>query len=143
MTKSITRHWFPIQAISLLFLLATLPLYGEDPAPATPAETPPAEELQAGAQPTATPVAPGQNHACPARTDGADNSLDFSRKRCGTIFGRFAGSVGSRLAVLTQEPSWQAYAMNQAFSQLDKRQLNNIRTFRAENIAPVTLHRTD
>ena len=28
--------------------------------------------------------------------------------------------------------------MNQAFSQLDKRQLNNIRTFRAENIAPVT-----
>jgi hypothetical protein len=52
-------------------------------------------------------------------------------------------AFGSRLAVLTQEPSWQAYAMNQAFSQLDKRQLNNIRTFRAENIAPVTLHRTD
>ena len=41
---------------------------------------------------------------------------------------------------LTQEPSWQAHAraMNQAFAQLEQRQLNNIRVFRAENIAPAT-----
>ena len=37
MTKSMTHRWFPIKATFLLFLLATLPLYGEDPAPATPA----------------------------------------------------------------------------------------------------------
>jgi hypothetical protein len=140
MTKSITRHWFPIQAISLLFLLATLPLYGEDPAPATPAGTPPAEELQAGAQPTATPVAPGQT--TPAQQGPTEQTI-LSISPANDAARYLAGlpvASGSRLAVLTQEPSWQAYAraMNQAFSQLDKRQLNNLRTFRAENIAPVT-----
>jgi hypothetical protein len=47
---------------------------------------------------------------------------------------------GSRIAALTQEASWQAHAraMNQAFAQLDQRQLSNIRVFRAENIAPAT-----
>jgi hypothetical protein len=140
MTKSMMHHWFPVKATSLLFLLATLPLHGEDPAPATPAETPPAQEMQAGAQPTATPAAPGQT--APAQQGAAEQTIvsvspanDAARYLAGLPV-----AAGSRLAVLTQEPSWQAHAraMNQAFSQLDKRQLNNIRTFRAENIAPVT-----
>ena len=135
-----THHWFPIKATSLLFLLATLPLHGEDPAPATPAETPPAQEMQAGAQPTATPAAPGQT--APAQ-QGATEQTIVSVSPANDAARYLAGlpvAAGSRLAVLTQEPSWQAHAraMNQAFSQLDKRQLNNIRTFRAENIAPVT-----
>ena len=47
---------------------------------------------------------------------------------------------GSPLTPLAQDPRWLAHAkaMNQAFSQLDQRQLNNIRTFQAENIAPAT-----
>jgi len=136
MTKSMTHHWFPIQTISLLFFLSTLPLYGEDPAPATP----PAQELQAGAQPTATPAAPGQT--APAQ-QGATEQTIVSISPANDAARYLAGlpvASGSKLAVMTQEPSWQAHshAMNQAFSQLDKRQLNNIRTFRAENIAPVT-----
>jgi hypothetical protein len=140
MTKSMTHHWFPIKATSLLFLLATLPLYGEDPAPATPAETPPAQELQAGAQPTATPAAPGET--TPAQ-QGPTGQTILSISPANDAARYLAGlpvASGSKLSVLTQEPSWQAHArsMNQAFLQLDKRQLNNIRTFRAENIAPVT-----
>jgi hypothetical protein len=139
MTKSMTHRWFPIKATSLLFLLATLPLYGEDPAPATPAETPPAQEMQAGAQPTATPAAPGQT--APAQQGATEQIVSISPANDAARY--LAGlplASGSKLAVLTQEPSWQAHAraMNQAFSQLDKRQLNNIRTFRAENIAPAT-----
>jgi hypothetical protein len=136
MTKSMTNHWFPIKATFLLFLLATLPLYGEDPGPATP----PAQELQAGAQPTATPPAPGQN---PLAQQGPTEQAILSISPANDAARYLAGlpvASGSKLALLTQEPNWQAHAraMNQAFSQLDKRQLNNIRTFRAENIAPVT-----
>jgi len=49
-------------------------------------------------------------------------------------------SPGSPLTPLAQDPRWLAHAkaMNQAFSQLAQRQLNNIRIFQAENIAPAT-----
>ena len=135
-----THHWFPIKAASLLFLLSTLPLFGEDPAPATPAGTAPAQQLQAGAQPTATPAAPGQTTpAQPAPVAQGILSISPTNDAARFLAGLPVAS-GSKLALLTQAPSWQAHAraMNLAFSQLDKRQLNNIRTFRAENIAPVT-----
>src|SRR6478736_1762956 len=124
MIKSMTHHWFPIKATSLLFLLATLPLYGEDPAPAMPAETPPAQELQAGAQPTATPAAPGQT--MPAQQGPTEQTI-LSISPANDAARYLAGlpvASGSKLSVLTREPSWQAHAraMNQAFSQLDKRQ---------------------
>jgi len=47
---------------------------------------------------------------------------------------------GSALAALARDPRWTAHAkaMNQAFAQLDQRQLNNIRVFQADNVAPVT-----
>jgi hypothetical protein len=140
MTKSMTHHWFPIKAASLLFLLATLPLYGEDPTPATPSGTPPAQELQPGTQPTPTSATPGQTTPV-QQGPTAQPVLSISPANDAARY--LAGlpvASGSKLALLAQEPSWQAHAraMNQAFAQLDKRQLNNIRTFRAENIAPAT-----
>jgi hypothetical protein len=47
---------------------------------------------------------------------------------------------GSQIAALTRDPTWGAHAraMNQAFSQLERRQLNNIRVFRSDAIAPAT-----
>jgi hypothetical protein len=48
---------------------------------------------------------------------------------------------GSPLTTLTRDPRWIAYstAMDAAFSKLDQRQLNNIRTWRAEFLAPATI----
>jgi hypothetical protein len=48
---------------------------------------------------------------------------------------------GSPLTTLTRDPRWIAYsvAMDAAFSKLDQRQLSNIRTWRAEFLAPVTI----
>ena len=48
---------------------------------------------------------------------------------------------GSPLTALTRDPRWIAYsmAMDAAFSKLDQRQLSNIRTWRAEFLAPATV----
>jgi len=50
-------------------------------------------------------------------------------------------STGSPLTTLTRDPRWIAYsnAMNAAFSKLDQRQLNNIRSWRAEFLAPASI----
>jgi hypothetical protein len=47
-------------------------------------------------------------------------------------------SPGSNLQTLMQDPRWIAHgnAMNNAFSTLEQRQINNIRVFRSLNIAP-------
>lgn len=135
MTKSITHHWFPMKATPLLFWLATLPLYSEEPAQAPRAESQPVQEQQSGTQPSTTPAASGQQ---------AQASQSFGRSSPANDAARYLAGLpvlpGSQIAGLTQEPSWQAHAraMNQAFAQLEQRQLSNIRIFRAENIAPVT-----
>src|SRR5258708_23150648 len=48
-------------------------------------------------------------------------------------------SQGSPLEPLTRDPQWVAHsnAMNSSFSALDQRQINNIRIWRAEVLAPV------
>jgi hypothetical protein len=48
-------------------------------------------------------------------------------------------SQGSPLEPLTRDPQWVAHsnAMNSSFSKLDQRQINNIRIWRAEVLAPV------
>jgi hypothetical protein len=48
---------------------------------------------------------------------------------------------GSPLTTLTRDPRWIAYsaAMDAAFSKLGQRQLNNIRTWQAEFLAPATV----
>jgi hypothetical protein len=49
-------------------------------------------------------------------------------------------SQGSPLEGLTRDPQWIAHssAMNSSFNALDQRQINNIRVWRAEALAPVT-----
>ena len=49
-------------------------------------------------------------------------------------------SAGSPLTELTRDPQWIAYsdAMNAAFSKLDERLLNSVRSWQAEFLAPVT-----
>jgi len=49
-------------------------------------------------------------------------------------------SQGSPLEGLTRDPQWIAHsnAMNTSFTALDQRQINNIRIWRAEALAPVT-----
>jgi hypothetical protein len=134
MRKNMTHSPFPIKATSLLFLLAIAPLYGEDPAPQAPADAQPAQEQQPG------PAAPVQT----APTPSGQASQSFGKSSPANDAARYLAGLpvpaGSQIAGLTQEPGWQAHAraMNQAFSQLEQRQLSNIRVFRAENIAPAT-----
>jgi hypothetical protein len=132
------HHWFPIKASLFLFLLATLSVYGEDPASAPQSETP-AQELKPGTEPP-TPSAPAQT--APSQQGQASSSVGKSSPANDAA--RYLAGLpvlsGSSIVALAQDPTWQAHAraMNQAFVQLEQRQLNNIRVFRAENIAPVT-----
>ncbi|MEA3148856.1 MAG: hypothetical protein QOI53_4521 [Verrucomicrobiota bacterium] len=141
MTNRMTHHWFPIKITPLLFLLVTSPLYAEGPVSAPPADTKPVQELPPGTQPAATPSDPGQT--TPLQPGATRPTMLLSTSPMNDAARYLAGlpvATGSKIAALTQQSSWQAHAraMNQAFSQLEQRQLNNIRVFRAENIAPVT-----
>src|SRR6266481_4395168 len=60
MTKSMTNHWLPMRAISFLILLATMPLYAQEPIQVPPVQTQPVQQLEPGTQPPATPSAPLQ-----------------------------------------------------------------------------------
>src|SRR6202047_1095677 len=132
------HHCFPIRASLCLFLLAALPLYGEDPAP-PPAETQPAPEQKPGTEP---PTSSAAAQAAPKQQGQASQLLGKSSPANDAA--RYLAGLpvlpGSQIAGLAQQPGWQAHAraMNQAFAQLEQRQLSNIRVFRAENIAPVT-----
>jgi hypothetical protein len=135
-----THHWFHMKRTLFLVLLATLPFSGEDLAQAAEAETQPAQEQPLGTEPLATPSAPIQTapnqQVQTAHLSGKSSPAnDAARYLAGLPV-----QAGSQMAALTQEPIWQEHArvMNQAFSQLEQRQLSNIRVFRAENIAPVT-----
>jgi hypothetical protein len=136
MRKNTTHSRFPIIATSFLFLLAITPLYGEDPAQPPPTEAQPAQEQQ----PAPAPAAPVQT----APTPSGQASQSLGKSSPANDAARYLAGLpvmsGSRIAGLTQDPSWQAHArsMNQAFAQLEQRQLSNIRVFRAENIAPAT-----
>src|SRR5580704_6629895 len=140
MIKTMTHHWFPMRAASFLFFLAALPLFGEESPSEPPAQTPSVQETQAQTQPLSTPSPSGQT----TLVQQAQASQAILPSSPANDAARFLAGLpvtsGSQIAPLTQEPSWQAHArsMNQAFSQLEQRQLNNIRIFRAENIAPVT-----
>jgi len=133
------HHWFPIKASLCLFMLATLTVYGEEPAPAPQVETQSAQEQKPGTEPP-TSSAPAQT--APGQ-QGQTSSL-FGKSSPANDAARYLAGLpvlpGSPIAALAQQPSWQAHAraMNQAFVQLEQRQLSNIRVFRAENIAPVT-----
>jgi hypothetical protein len=130
------HHCFAIGAASFLYFFATMPIVAEEPA-ATPAtENQRVQQSQptappAGALPVPTPAGAQVPQAAPASSPANDAA-------------RFLAGLPvapeSPIAALTQDPGWQAHAraMNQAFAQLERRQLGNIRIFTAENIAPAT-----
>ncbi len=131
MTKVTVNHWSAMKAVFLLAMLPTLPLFAQEIAQLPPTTAPAQQEGQTAANPPApTPTPEGPR--IPGRSSPAN---DAARYLAGLPV-----APGSPLAPLSQDPRWLAHAkaMNQAFAQLEQRQLNNIRIFQAENIAPAT-----
>ena len=124
---------FPVEILFYLAAIFACPLFAQQAAPQPAAAGAQQQQLQSG-----TPAAqPAGTLAAPAPQTGAKSSPanDAARYLAG-----LPPVLGSPLTALTQDPRWgtHARAMNLAFSQLEQRQLNNIRIFRSENIAPVT-----
>jgi hypothetical protein len=125
----------PVEIILGLALVVAYPLFAQETTPQPATEAQPPQQLQPStvppaAEPLATPLAPAPQ--TPVKSSPAN---DAARYLAGLPV-----APGSALTALSQDPRWatHARAMNVAFAQLEQRQLNNIRTFRAENIAPVT-----
>jgi hypothetical protein len=131
MTKITANRCSEITALLLVAMLPTLPLFAQEAAQLPPTAPPRAQEVQPG---VGTPPASPAPEA-PRVSVQASSANDAARYLAGLPV-----APGSPLTALTQDPRWLAHAraMNQAFSQLDQRQLNNIRIFQAENIAPAT-----
>jgi hypothetical protein len=124
---------FPVEILFYLAVIFTYPVFAQETAPQPAGADAQQQQLQSetpAAQPAATVAAPApQNVAKSSRAN------DAARYLAG-----LPPVLGSPLTALNQDPRWgtHARAMNLAFSQLEQRQLNNIRVFRSENIAPVT-----
>jgi len=124
---------FPVEIAIYLGLFLAHPLFAQEAAPQPSAAETQQQQLQPetpAAQPLATPVAPAPQTAVKSSPEN-----DVAR-----YFAGLALAPGSPLTALSQDPRWATHAreMNLAFSQLERRQLNNIRIFRSENVAPVT-----
>jgi hypothetical protein len=133
MTKITVNHWLAIRALLLLAMLPTTPLFGQEIAQLPPTAAPALQEAKPGVESSKTTSPPTQETARVPVPSSPTN--DAARYLAGLPV-----VPGSPLTPLAQDPRWLAHAraMNQAFAQLDQRQLNNIRTFQAENVAPVT-----
>jgi hypothetical protein len=123
----------PVEIVLWLVICFACPLFGQEATP-LPAAVETQEQQPQPASPVAAPLS---TPAAPAVQTAAKSSPanDVARYLAGLPV-----APGSPLTALTQDPRWVAHAraMNLAFSQLEQRQLNNIRIFRSENIAPVT-----
>jgi len=124
---------FPVKIVVYLSLLLTEPLFAQEAAPQPSATDAQQQQLQSetpAAQSVATPESPAPQTAARSSPEN-----DTARYLAGLPL-----APGSPLTALTQDLRWAAHAraMNLAFSQLEQHQLNNIRIFRSENIAPVT-----
>jgi len=124
---------FPVEIAIYLGLFLAHPLFAQEAAPQPSAAETQQQQLQPetpAAQPLATPVAPAPQTAVKSSPEN-----DVAR-----YFAGLALAPGSPLTALSQDPRWATHAreMNLAFSQLEQRQLNNIRIFRSANVAPVT-----
>jgi hypothetical protein len=132
MIKITVNHCRATKAILALAILATLPLFAQETGQPLPTATATPQEAQPGTTPSTTSSPTPQALRALGQSSPVNDAAHY-----------LAGlpvSPGSPLAPLTQDPRWIAHAkaMNQAFSQLEQRQLNNIRIFQADNIAPVT-----
>jgi len=135
MANTIMNHWSALRAILILIVSATLPLSAQEPAQVPPSGAPPQQELQPGAAPSTPLASPSPAAQAPQAVPPSSPANDAARYLAGLPV-----APGSALAALARDPRWTAHAkaMNQAFAQLDQRQLNNIRVFQADNVAPVT-----
>jgi hypothetical protein len=134
MIKSTVNHRSTMKAVLFLAAFPILPLFAQETAQLPPTAAPPQQEMQPGAETSTTTTSSPTPEAL--RVQAASSPAnDAARYLAGLPV-----APGSPLTPLAQDPRWLAHAkaMNQAFSQLDQRQLNNIRTFQAENIAPAT-----
>ena len=117
-------------ALSIVIVLAH-PAFAQETAQQPAAEAQPQQQLQPPTEgPAATPLAPA-----PQTVVKSSPANDAARYLAGLPV-----APGSPLTALSQDPRWatHARAMNLAFSQLEQRQLSNIRIFRSENIASAT-----
>ena len=117
-------------ALSIVIVLAH-PAFAQETAQQPAAEAQPQQQLQPSTEaPAATPLAPA-----PQTVVKSSPANDAARYLAGLPV-----APGSPLTALSQDPRWatHARAMNLAFSQLEQRQLSNIRIFRSENIASAT-----
>ena len=132
MIKNTVNHCWAKKAVLVLAFLPTLPLFAQEIAQLPPTAPPTQQAVQPGATPSTT-SSPTPDALRAAGQSSPAN--DAARYLAGLPV-----APGSPLTPLTQDPRWIAHAkaMNQAFSQLEQRQLNNIRIFQAENIAPAT-----
>lgn len=135
MANTIMNHWSALRAILILIVSATLPLSAQEPAQVPPSGAPPQQELQPGTAPSTPLASPSPAAQAPQAVPPSSPANDAARYLAGLPV-----APGSALAALARDPRWTAHAkaMNQAFAQLDQRQLNNIRVFQADNVAPVT-----
>ncbi|MBV8532235.1 MAG: hypothetical protein JO207_00350 [Verrucomicrobia bacterium] len=124
-----------MRAIFLLIMSATFPLFAQEPAQVPPIGAPPQQGLQPGTAPSIPVASPSPAAQAPQALISSAPANDAARYLAGLPV-----TPGSPLAVLAQDPRWLAHAraMNLAFAQLDQRQMNNIRVFQADNIAPAT-----
>jgi hypothetical protein len=123
----------PLKIVYTLFLIGALPLLAEEPA------TPPPSESK---QPDSPVNAPSGQTAIPdpAATPAEVSQPIIVANETARYLAGLPLSVGSPLRGLAQDPHWAAHvrAMDSAFSTLERRQLSNIRVFRASAIAPAT-----
>jgi hypothetical protein len=123
----------PVEMVVCLSLFLAQPLLAQQAAPQPSAADTQQQQFQAqtpAAQPLGTPATPTTQTAVKSSPEN-----DAAR-----YFAGLALAPGSPLTALSQDPRWamHARAMNLAFSQLEQRQLSNIRIFRSENVTPVT-----
>ena len=132
MIKNTVNHWWARKAVLVLSILPTLPLFAQEIAQLPPTTPSTQQQVQPGATPSAT--------SSPTPDALRAAGLSSPANEAARYLAGLPVAPGSPLTPLTQDPRWIAHAkaMNQAFSQLDQRQLNNIRIFQAENIAPAT-----
>jgi hypothetical protein len=132
MMKITVNHWWATKVVLVLAILPTLPLFAQEPAQLPPTGASTQQEVQPGVSPSATSSPTPDALRATVQSSPAN---DAARYLAGLPV-----APGSPLTPLAQDQRWLAHAkaMNQAFSQLDQRQLNNIRIFQAENIAPAT-----
>jgi hypothetical protein len=129
MKKNAMRSPFKV-ALHITIVLA-YPVFAQETAQQPAAEVQPQQQLQPSTEtPAATPLAPA-----PQTIVKSSPANDAARYLAGLPV-----APGSPLTALSQDPRWATHtrAMNLAFSQLEQRQLNNIRIFRSDNIASAT-----